>query len=202
MSEQRGFIESSAAAEGAGAGQPPSGSDGQLADSCSQQQPAAVFSAHSAAAATADAAMTDVDVGSAAVVSPPAAAAAQPAPLLQPLTHGQPQGQPDQLDVDSAAIDEVIEEMVLVPTQPAHEFVLRQRRLMNRLRRLIGCSSDRSSWLRASSVLSVGPATAVIQMALRVDAVSERADELVSDCGRSPRINSRTIVNGKSISQI
>jgi hypothetical protein len=195
ISEQRGHIESSEAAAGGGAaGQPTSSSggsgSGRLADSSSQQSPAAAFSFHSAAASSADAAMSDADGGSAAATSTSAAAdsettaAAADQPPSQPPAHSQTQSQPQQLAVDSMALDKVIEAMAAVPTQPAHEFVLRQLRLIGRLGELLGIG-DSASWLRAPSAFSAEQALTLIQTALRVEAEDERADRLVSDRSRA-----------------
>jgi len=185
MSEQRGHIESSAAAAGGGAaGQPSSGrsSEGRLADGGSQQPRIAAFSLHSAAASTADAAMSDVDG-----VSPPLAAAAvesEAAAAAAAQPPSQAQVQPHQLAVVSMALGEVIEAMAAVPAQPADEFVLRQLDLIDRLGELLGIG-DSASWLRAPSAFSVGQALIIIQTALRVETADASADRLVSDRSRA-----------------
>ena len=192
MSEQRGPFASSAAAAGGGAaGQPTSsgdGSDGQSADGSGQHPPASSFSLHLAAANIADATMSALDSGSAAAVSSPTAAAANSEttaaaaaqPSLQPLAPGQPLGQPRQLADNSMTLDKVIEAMAAVPSQPADEFVQSQLDLIYRLGELIDRSAG-PTWWRAASILPLSQA--FVAIALRVEAVGESADILVS--GRS-----------------
>ena len=188
MSDQR--ADGTAAAEGAGAaGQSPSSSGsshGRQADGSSQPPRVAAFTAHSAAAATADSAMSDADGGSSAATSASAAAvaagrqSAATQPQSQPSAQGQTQGQPDQRVIDSMTLGKVIEAMAAVPPQTADEFAVRQLQLIDRLRQLLGCA-DPTSWSRAVCALSVGQALAVIQVALRVEGTGASEDQLVSD---------------------
>ena len=193
MSEQRGHIESSAAAAGGGAaGQPTSrnsdsdSSDGRLTVSSGQHPRVATISLHSAVAATADAAMSDRDSGSATVGSSPTSAAADSEttaavdqPPSQSLAQGQAQAQPHQLAVNSMTLEEVVEAMAAVPAHPADEFVQRQLRLVDRLGKLLDIG-DSASWLRAATALSFHQTLIIFQTALRVETADESADELVS----------------------
>jgi len=88
-------------------------------------------------------------------------------------------------------LDEVIETMKAVPAQPADEFALRQLRLMCRLDQLIGCSDGSASWSWAAAALSADQTIVILQTALRVEAVGESADTLVSGRGCASRSRCR-----------
>jgi len=117
-------------------------------------------------------------------------AADEPEPQTEALSHEQARTTSHEQPMPgskSGQIEEVLAAMAAVPAHPPTAFVQRQLSLLGRLQGLLGCNSELSSWLRASSMLPAEQAFAIFHVAMRAESSDGQADDLVSEAGHCLR---------------